>query len=72
MQLFRFTITDLMDFDTPPCEEWLPRELVPIYAEELARTVGHEMPDLLNRGMCLAMYDSDGQAVSIVPLDVVQ
>jgi len=72
MQLFTVTITDLATFDSPPCQEWLETEGVPKYMQRLARAVRREMPDLLHRGMCVAMYDSGGNAISIVPLDKVQ
>src|SRR5258705_13287340 len=53
-------ITDLTEFDSPPCEEWLERDVVPYYAKLLARDVCRAMPDLLNKGMCIAVYDEAG------------
>jgi hypothetical protein len=62
-------ITDLTEFDSPPCEEWLERDVVPYYAKLLARDVCRAMPDLLNKGMCIAVYDEAGLVISVVPLD---
>ena len=69
MQLFTVNITDLTEFDSPPCEEWLERDVVPYYAKLLARDVCRAMPDLLNKGMCIAVYDEAGLVISVVPLD---
>jgi hypothetical protein len=43
MQLFTVNITDLTEFDSPPCEEWLERDVVPYYAKLLARDVCRAM-----------------------------
>src|SRR5258708_26650079 len=68
MQLFTVNITDLTEFDSPPCEEWLERDVVPYYAKLLARDVCRAMPDLLNKGMCIAVYDEAGLVNSVLPL----
>lgn len=69
MPLFTVTITDLTEFDSEPCEEWLERDTVFKYAKSLAKSVCREMPDLLNHGMCVAIYDEDGSVITIAPLD---
>ena len=69
MQLFTVTITDLTEFDSLPCEEWLEPDAVPKYAKRLAQSVCREMPDLLNHGMCIAIYDDEGSIIIVAPLD---
>ena len=69
MPLFTVTITDLTEFDSAPCEEWLERDAVPKYAKGLANGVRREMPDLLNHGMCIAIYDEEGLVITVAPLD---
>ena len=52
-------------------ETWLaPHELY-----QFARVVAQEMlfaqPNLVHKGMCVAIYDGDGAAVSVAPLGTV-
>jgi len=42
---------------------------VPKYAKRLANGVRREMPDLLNHGMCIAIYDEEGLVITVAPLD---
>jgi hypothetical protein len=71
MELFSYRFTDLFDFTSPSMEMLLaPAEIL-----EFASTVAQEMlaaqPDLIDKGICLAVYDSGGTAVSMVPLGTV-
>jgi hypothetical protein len=71
MQLFTYNFTDFIGFNSPSMEMRLaPHELY-----EFASVVAQEMlsaePDLIHKGMCVAIYDGHGAAVSIAPLDTV-
>jgi hypothetical protein len=72
MQLFTLNVTDLTEFDSPAWEQWLSTEDLPVVGPALAREVAKSIPALVNRGMCIAIYDKSGIAVALVPLDSVQ
>jgi hypothetical protein len=42
---------------------------------QFGQTIAHDMvasnPDLLHKGLCVAIYDREGKPVSISPLDTV-
>jgi hypothetical protein len=71
MELFSYKFTDLLGFSSPSMEMWLaPAELL-----EFVSTVAQEMlaaqPGLVDKGICVAVYNSGGTAVSMVPLGTV-
>jgi hypothetical protein len=72
MQLFTVNLTDLMEFDSPAWEQWLSTADLPIVGPLLAREIAEAIPVLAHRGMCIAIYDASGVAVSLIPLDAVQ
>jgi hypothetical protein len=39
------------------------------FASRVAREMLAAVPDLTNKGLCVAVYDEAGQAISYVPLD---
>lgn len=72
MQLFTFSITDLTTFESVPHEEWVETEDLLDAGKRFARAMLAANPDFHHRGMCVAIYDEAGQAVSVMPLDPLQ
>jgi hypothetical protein len=69
MKCFSYNLTDLTTFESPCTEVWLEREALPAFATGFAREILDVVPDLSNKGLCVGIYDQDGEAVSFVPLD---
>jgi hypothetical protein len=72
MQLFTLSITDLSTFESVPHEEWAEKEDLFEIGNRFARTMLAANPDFRHRGMCVAIYDEAGVAVSVMPLDTLQ
>ena len=72
MQLFTLCVTDLTTFESIPHEEWGEKEDLLDIGRRFARVMLAANPDLRHRGMCVAIYDEAGQAVSVMPLDPLQ
>ncbi len=72
MQLFTLSITDLTTFESVPHEEWAEKEDLPEIGNRFARSMLAANPDFRHRGMCVAIYDETGTAVSVMPLDTLQ
>jgi hypothetical protein len=72
MQLFTFSITDLTTFESIPHEEWVDKEDLLEVGNRFAQAMLAENPDFCHRGMCVAIYDEAGMAVSVMPLDPLQ
>jgi hypothetical protein len=73
MQLFILSITDLATFESVPHEEWAEQEDLFEIGNRFARTMlAAANPDFRHRGMCVAIYDEAGVAVSVMPLDTLQ
>jgi hypothetical protein len=72
MQLFTFSITDLTTFESVPHEEWAEKEDLFEIGNRFARAMLAANPDFRHRGMCVAIYDEAGMAVSMMPLDTLQ
>jgi hypothetical protein len=72
MQLFTYNITDLISFDSPVAEVCLERDELPEFGMQIAREVVTAIPDLILKGMCVAIYDEAGTPISFVPLDTLQ
>jgi hypothetical protein len=72
MQLFTLSITDLTTFESVPHEEWAEKEDLFEIGNHFARVMFAVNPSFRRRGMCVAIYDEAGIAVSITPLDTLQ
>jgi hypothetical protein len=72
MQLFSYNFTDLTSFDSPTKEIWLDEEDLSDFGKRTAREILEAVPDLLNKGLCVGIYDQAGQPISFVPLDTLQ
>jgi hypothetical protein len=72
MQLFTLSITDLTTFESVPHEEWAEKEELFEIGHRFARAMLAANPDFHHRGMCVAIYDEAGMAVSVMPLDTLQ
>ncbi len=69
MQLYTYNFTDLTTFDSPSEEVWIEKEDLSGFAYRVAREILAAVPDLANKGMCIAIYDEEGEVISYVPLD---
>jgi len=72
MQLFTLSITDLTTFESVPYEEWAEKEDLFEIGNRFARAMLAANPNFRHRGMCVAIYDEAGIAVSVMPLDTLQ
>jgi len=72
MQLFTLSITDLSTFESVPHEEWAEKEDLFEIGNRFARAMLAANPNFRHRGMCVAIYDEAGIAVSVMPLDTLQ
>jgi hypothetical protein len=72
MQLFTLSITDLTTFESVPHEEWAEKEELFEIGSRFAQTMLAAFPNFRHRGMCVAIYDEAGIAVSVMPLDTLQ
>ena len=72
MQLFTLSITDLTTFESVPHEEWAEKEDLFEIGNRFARAMLAAYPNFRHRGMCVAIYDEAGIAVSMMPLDTLQ
>jgi hypothetical protein len=72
MQNFSYIITDLADRESRPIEAALGTlEEALRYGVLLARQMLADMPELMTKGMCVAIRDGQGETVSILPFDSV-
>ena len=69
MQLFSYNFTDLTTFDSPIKEIWLDEEDLSDFGKRTARDILQAVPTLLNKGVCVGIYDEAGDPISYVPLD---
>jgi hypothetical protein len=72
MQLFTLSITDLATFESVPHEEWAEKEDLSEIGNRFAQAMLAANPNFRHRGMCVAIYDEVGIAVSVIPLDTLQ
>jgi hypothetical protein len=72
MPLFTYQLTDLTTFDSPPKQVWAEEGDLPVLATRLVREMLEVVPDLTNKGVCVTIFDQDGQAIKYVPLDTLQ
>jgi len=57
MQLFSYNFTDLASFDSPSREIWIDEDDLSDFAKRAAREMLNAVPDLTNKGVCVAIYD---------------
>ena len=72
LRLFTLRVTDLTTFESVPHEQWAEKEDLFEIGSRFARAMLAANPDFRQRGMCVAIYDEAGIAVSVMPLDTVQ
>jgi hypothetical protein len=71
MPPFTYNFTDFVEFTSPSMEMLLaPHELFQ-FAGVVAQEMLFAVPDLVHKGLCVAIYDVNGTAVSIAPLGTV-
>lgn len=72
MKIFSYIVTDLTEFESEPIEVELASDAEAVsYGTRMAREMLAQMPDLSDRGMCVTVYDGQGEQISIVPIDPV-
>jgi hypothetical protein len=69
MQCYSYSVTDLEAFESEAIEVELESEEVGAYGACVARAMLSTKPDLKYKGMCVVMYDTQGQPITIVPID---
>jgi hypothetical protein len=72
LRLFTLRITDLTTFESVPHEQWAEKEDLFEIGDRFAREMLVANPNFRHRGMCVAIYDEAGTAVSVMPLDTLQ
>jgi hypothetical protein len=72
MQLFTVSIADLITFESVSHEEWAEKEDLFEIGNRFARAILDTNPNFRHRGLCVAIYDQAGIAVSVMPLDTLQ
>lgn len=72
MERFTYSVTDLVDYESEPVAIELEREEAIAFAVQMAHEVLKFEPRLELKGMCVAVFDSRGKPLSIVPLDTLQ
>jgi predicted neutral ceramidase superfamily lipid hydrolase len=69
---FNYIITDFTTFESDAVALEVEEHDVRVYGVRLAKDVLKAMPELTNMGVCVVVYDTDEQPVSIVPFDPIQ
>jgi hypothetical protein len=69
MRCFTYNFTDLTGFESPSTEIWIDWADLPAFAGRIAREMLDAVPDLTNKGICVGIYDQQGEPISYVPLD---
>ena len=69
---FSYTVTDLETYSSEPMVIEVEREEARAVAVSIAQQMLESMPRLGQTGMCVAIYDMESKAISIVPLDPMQ
>ena len=72
MQLFTLRITDLTTFESAPHEQWAVKEDLFEIGDRFVQAMLAANPNFRHRGICVAIYDEAGIAVSVMPLDTLQ
>jgi hypothetical protein len=68
MLLCTYSISNLTEFESDLAQIILDREEAQEFASVLAQEILAEMPELSGKGMCLVVYDDDGNAIAHAPL----
>lgn len=68
MLLCTYSISNLTEFESDLAPIILDREEVQEFASVLAQEILAEMPELSCKGMCIVVYDEDGNAIAHAPL----
>jgi hypothetical protein len=63
------SVTDLVDYESKPVTNELETEEAIAFAVQMAHEMLKLDPRLELNGMCVALFDSKGKPLSIVPLD---
>ena len=69
MERFAYNFTDLTTFETPCQEVWINSADLHAFAKQIAREMRNALPDLAEKGVCVGVYDRQGEAISYTPLD---
>lgn len=69
---FTYSITDLTTYESDALAIELDEREARLFGVRMAQALLTAMPDLTSRGICKAVYDDEGQPISIVPLDPIQ
>ncbi|OSJ14392.1 hypothetical protein BST63_16895 [Bradyrhizobium canariense] len=68
MLLCTYSISDLTEFESDLAPIILDRDEAQEFASVLAQEILAEMPELICKGMCIVVYDEDGNAIAHAPL----
>jgi hypothetical protein len=71
MELYTYNFTDFASWGSPCLEMWLAEHELGQFGQTIAHDMVTSNPDLLHKGLCVAIYDREGKPVSISPLDTV-
>lgn len=69
---FIYSITDLTTYESDALAIDLNEREARLFGVRMAQALLTAMPDLTGLGICIAVYDDEGQPISIVPLDPMQ
>jgi hypothetical protein len=67
-----YSVTDLTSYESSPFEIALDTDRAAQFAARMARELLVAMPYLRLQGLCIAVYNANGDPISIIPLDPVQ
>ncbi len=62
---------DLTTFESPCTEVWIDSVDVATFATRVAREMLDAVPGLTNKGMCVGIYNQQGEAISYLPLGTI-
>ncbi|WP_275172663.1 hypothetical protein [Bradyrhizobium sp. CSS354] len=68
MLLCTYSISNLTEFESDLAPIILDRDEAQEFASVLAQEILAEMPELSCKGMCIVVYDEDGNAIAHAPL----
>jgi len=67
--MYTYSFSDLDQFETEAIEIELASNEVPDFGARVAEAVAEQVPDLRYLGMCVVLYDPQGNPIQIAPLD---
>jgi hypothetical protein len=70
MQTYSYSVTDLDKYESEmiEVEASLVEADLSTFGRSLAREIVVATPDLKNKGLCLVLYDGEGEVISIAPI----